>query len=73
MAKQNWKPGNMLYPAPCGHGELSEFHSARFSVRKTGIRWKTEYYYHRVGWHSLHQSADGFDLRPPGALLIPPD
>lgn len=32
MAKQNWKPGNMLYPAPCGHGELPEFHSARSSV-----------------------------------------
>ena len=32
MAKQNWKPGNMLYPLPAGHGELPEFHSARFSV-----------------------------------------
>ena len=55
MAKQNWKPGNMLYPLPAV------------------IRWKTEFYYRRVGWHSLHQSADGFDFRPPGALLIPPD
>ena len=40
MAKQNWKPGNMSLSAPCGHGELSEFHSARFSVRKPELDGK---------------------------------
>ncbi len=73
MAKQNWKPGNMLYPLPAvmvscqsstAHDPLCERPELDGKPNIITVAWAVD---------GLHQSADGFDLRPPGALLLSPD
>ena len=56
MKKQEWKPGNMLYPVPavmvsCGReGETPNNGS--------------------VGRHDLQRSGDAFHFRSPGAVFL---
>lgn len=73
MAKQNWKPGNMLYPLPAVMVSCQSSTAHDSLCEKPELDGKPNII--TVAWAGTvwHQSADGFDFRPPGALLIPPD
>ena len=60
MAKQIWKPGNMLYPLPAVMVSVAD---------KEG----NPNIYRGVGGNGLHKPADGFDFRETRAVFLSHD
>ena len=63
MAKQIWKPGNMLYPLPAVMVSVADPGHLVFVI--TGNR--------AGGGNGLHKPADGFDFRETRAVFLSHD
>ena len=59
MAKQIWKPGNMLYPLPAVMVSVADKEGNPNIIT--------------VAWNSLHKPADGFDFRETRAVFLSHD
>ena len=57
MAKQTWKPGNMLYPLPAVMVSVTDGEGNDNIITSS------------VGWHRVYQPANGKHLRRPTRFL----
>ena len=77
-AKQEWKPGNMVYPVPAvmvtvadGNGGDNIITGGYGELPEAGR--ETEYYNRGMDWHNLHKSPYGLHFCPPRKALLPDD
>ena len=68
MGKQEWKPGNMLYPLPavmvsCADKKgNSNILTVGSGMQQSCTLRQTEHSYRRMGRHRMYQSAHGFHI-----------